>query len=186
MDSYVTHVSTANHTRTHTHTHTHNAQMFLIKHPKERAHISHPICLPASATALTASRTQVLSLSISLLELVIVHAGARERHWNRKVISTSFSSCFQGLKQHITFQMLPGRPDVSERRSDVYIQALSPRRPAALFVLDVCCASHPNHMQSCVFPGLLYVNSSHSLTLPHTETHTHTHAWVQMHTWPWE
>lgn len=59
----------------------------------------------------------------------------------------------------------------TEQRSDVYIQAVSLCRPAALFVLEVCCASRPNHMQSCVFPGWLYVNSSHSHTFPHTEIH---------------
>lgn len=148
--------------------------MFLIKHPL------HLICHAVFVTAVKASPTRLL-FTFHSPPPASDCACRRERGTETaKVISTAFSSCFQGLKQHIAFQMLPGRPDVSERRSDVYTLAVLLRRPVALFVLEVCCASRPNHMQSCVFPGLLYVHSSHSHTYSHTRRYMSTNAWAAL------
>lgn len=50
----------------------------------------------------------------------------------------------------------------------------SPRRSPAPPL--VCSASSPHHVQPCVFPGWLCVNSSHSHTFPHTDdTHAKSH-----------
>lgn len=148
-------------------------------------HQAAPACSSSSTDRSRRSPTLTSNMSPCLCSrvsphkvLFTFHACARtancaccweKSHRNREVILTGFSFCFQGLKQHTSFQMLPGHPDVSWAP----LGRLHPggfTAPLGCSVCAgwraVCCTSHPNHNQSRVFPG--YVNSP-----PHTETHTH-------------
>lgn len=134
-------------------------------------YVTLPVCKPLLQHPLLRS----FSLSIPLLALVIVHAAEKEALKPQG----NFDSVLLLLSSLETTHRHPdaSRPDLTSLSGDRTFTSTRFRRcTVCAGSRPACCASHSNHTQSCVFPGLLYVNSTHSHTLPHTEKHTSTKA----------
>lgn len=171
-----TYVKTANHTHAHTHK---NAQMFLIKHPKDYS--IHLICHTACVTAVKASPTRVLFTFHSP-----PCAGDCACRWEREALRPqgNFNSILLLLSGLETTHHLP---DASRPTWRLWaaLRCLHPGSFTAPARCTVCagsllCLTSQSHAIMCVS----WITICTLLSL--TQIPTHRDTWVQMHGQPLE